>query len=108
MSFLEDVGIGILSGVLGKKKTNALLINRLVGRGRTRPHPWSTRGDQITWPGLKDQSYFGRLLPNIRWPDALAPAAAAHEDVVDLFMAGPDVSAFARNRPVCFLPLRSI
>jgi len=90
MSFLEDVGIAILSGVLGKKKTNAFLINRLVGRSRSRPHPWSTHGDQITWPGLKDRSYFGRLLPNTSWPDALAPAIVAPEDVVDLFMAGPD------------------
>jgi prostaglandin-endoperoxide synthase 2 len=60
-----------------------------VGRSRTRPHPWSTRGDQITWPGLKDRSYFGRLLPNTRWPGALSPAVVAPEDVVDLFMAGP-------------------
>lgn len=90
MSFLEDVGLKVLSGILGKKKTNAFLINRLVGRSRTRPHPWSTHGDYITWPGLKDRSYFGRLLPNIRWPGALAPAIVDPEDVVDLFMASPD------------------
>ncbi len=90
MSFLEDVGLRILSGVLGKTKTNAFLINRLVGRSRNRPHPWSTRGDHISWPGLKDHSYFGRLLPNTRWPGALAPAMVAPDDVVDLFMADPD------------------
>lgn len=89
MSFLEDVGIGLLSLVLGKKKTNAFLINRLVNRSRTRPHPWSTRSDDINWPGLKDRSYFGRLLPNTRWPGALTPELPLPEDVVDLFMAGP-------------------
>ncbi|MGP1284075.1 MAG: peroxidase family protein [Parasphingopyxis sp.] len=89
-SFLEDVGIGLLSAVLGKKKTNAFLINRLVKRGRNRPHAWSTRDDYITWPGLKDRSYFGRLLPGTRWPGVTPPALPPPEEVVELFLAGPN------------------
>ncbi|MBC2776970.1 peroxidase family protein [Parasphingopyxis marina] len=87
--FLEDVGTAILKGVLGKRKTNAFLINRLVGRCRNRPHPWSTRGDYVSWPGLKDRNYFGRLLPSTNWPGAHQPVLPPREDVTGLFIAGP-------------------
>ncbi len=90
MSVLEDAGIGILKAVLGRRRLNALLINRLVATSRTRPHPWSTRDDTVTWPGLKDRSYFGRLLPSTDWPGALQPESPPVEEVVKLFLAGPD------------------
>ena len=89
MSVLEDAGIGLLKAVLGKRRLNAMLINRLVATSRTRPHPWSTRDDYVTWPGLKDRSYFGRLLPSTDWPGASQPASPPVEDVVKLFLAGP-------------------
>lgn len=62
-SAIEDVLIGIGSAVLGKEKLNEILINRLVGRGRSRPHPWSTRCGHICWSGLTDRTYNARLLP---------------------------------------------
>ncbi|MEM8696265.1 MAG: peroxidase family protein [Pseudomonadota bacterium] len=89
MSVFEDVALGLAAALLGKKRMNALLINRLVDSARTRPHPWSTRDDYVTWPGLKDRSYFGRLLPNTRWPGAMKPETPPPEEVVDLFIAEP-------------------
>ena len=58
--------------------------NRLIGRGQTRPHPWSTRFDEyVCWTGLTDRSYFARLLPamlskpNLPAPATLWPLFAA-------------------------------
>lgn len=62
-SAIEDVLVGIGSAVLGKEKLNEILINRLVNRGRTRPHPWSTRCGHICWSSLTDRTYNARLLP---------------------------------------------
>jgi len=62
-SVFEDVLIGIGSAVLGKNKINEILINKLVNKGRTRPHPWSTRCGHICWSGLTDRTYNARLLP---------------------------------------------
>ena len=61
-SAIEDVLVGIGSAVLGKEKLNEILINRLVNKGRTRPHPWSTRCGHICWSSLTDRTYNARLL----------------------------------------------
>ena len=61
-SAIEDVLVGIGSAVLGKEKLNEVLINRLVNKGRTRPHPWSTRCGHICWSSLTDRTYNARLL----------------------------------------------
>jgi len=90
-SVFEDVLIGIGSAVLGKKKVNEILINRLVGNGRTRPHPWSTRCGHICWSGLTDRSYNARLLPPKPHvgPEGLGTARPPLDQVVLLFAADP-------------------
>lgn len=65
---LRDFLIGLLAALAGSKgwlneKLNALLINKLATQGRTRPHPWSTRDDYISWSGLTDRHFNARLLP---------------------------------------------
>lgn len=85
MSF-RDILLDVGKLVLGKEKMSQLAINRLIGRGRTRPHPWSTRyDDYVCWSGLTDRSYFARLLPVA--PPPSGPPAPAPADVVKLFLA---------------------
>lgn len=62
-SVIEDILLPIGTAILGKEKINEILINRLVGKGRTRPHPWSTRCEHICWSGLTDRTFNARLLP---------------------------------------------
>lgn len=42
---------------------NTLAINSVVGAARSRPHPWSTAHDYISWTSLSDQHYSARHLP---------------------------------------------
>lgn len=42
---------------------NRAVINRAVNVARSRPHPWSTKHDYISWSGLTDRTYNARLLP---------------------------------------------
>lgn len=91
MSVFEDVLIGIGSTILGKNKINAILVNRLVGKGRTRPHPWSTRCGHICWSGLTDRTYNARLLPPKPHvgPEGPGTARPPLDQVIQLFAAGP-------------------
>jgi heme peroxidase len=90
-SVFEDALIGVGSAVLGKRKINDILINRLVRKGRTRPHPWSTRCGHICWSGLTDRSYNARLLPPKPHdgPEGLGTARPPIGDVATLFAADP-------------------
>ncbi len=51
---------------------NRLVIDRAVRVARSRPHPWSTKHDYISWSGLTDRSYNARLLPAKPYPDVEA------------------------------------
>ncbi len=59
---------------------NRLVINRIVGTARFRPHPFSTVHDYSSWRGLSDRTYSARHLPG-RAPTDLPPVA----EVVELF-----------------------
>ena len=89
MSVIEDALIDIGSAVLGKEKVNAILINRLVGKGRSRPHPWSTRCSHICWSGLTDRNYNARLLPPKPYsgPEGRGTPRPPIEEVAPLFAA---------------------
>jgi prostaglandin-endoperoxide synthase 2 len=90
-SVFEDVLIEIGSSVLGKAKINEILIDRLVGKGRTRPHPWSTRCGHICWSGLTDRTYNARLLPPKPHvgPEGMGTARPPIDQVALLFAADP-------------------
>lgn len=45
------------------KWVNRFLINRIVKRARSRPHPLSTAHDFVSWKGLTDRRWSGRHLP---------------------------------------------
>src|SRR3954463_14303364 len=91
MSWLEDAGVKVGSLVLGKDKINEILINKLVSRGRNRPHPWSTRCDHICWSGMTDRTYNGRLLPpfHCAGPEGQGAARPPLAAVTAPFAAGP-------------------
>ena len=91
MGFFEDALIGLGGVILGKNKVNEILINRLVGKGRTRPHPWSTRCGHICWSGLTDRTYNARLLPPKPHvgPEGLGTARPPLDQIVPLFAADP-------------------
>jgi len=73
----SDILAGIGGFLLGKAKMSEIATNRLIGRGRTRPHPWSTRfDDYVCWSGLTDRSYFARLLPAVSAKPTLPSPAA--------------------------------
>jgi prostaglandin-endoperoxide synthase 2 len=87
MSF-ADLLADIAIFIVGKEKANRLAINRLIGRARTRPHPWSTRDDgYVSWAGLTDKSWFSRLLPAVPLPiaEGVGTARPPIDEVAKLF-----------------------
>jgi prostaglandin-endoperoxide synthase 2 len=62
-STIEDILISVGQTVLGKDKLNEIVINRLVKKARSRPHPWSTKCGHTCWDALTDKTYNARLLP---------------------------------------------
>lgn len=90
-SAIEDALVGIGSVLLGKEKLNEILINRLVNKGRTRPHPWSTRCGHICWSALTDRTYNARLLPPKPYSGAGGPGTPRPPlaEAAALFAADP-------------------
>ncbi len=70
---------------------NRFVIDRAVKISRSRPHPWSTKHDYISWSGLTDRTYNARLLPAKPYPDieAVGTRRPPLADVAALF-ARPD------------------
>ncbi|WP_439533668.1 peroxidase family protein, partial [Polymorphobacter sp.] len=70
---------------------NRLVIDRAVNVCRTRPHPWSTRHDYISWSGLTDRTYNARLLPAKSGPavEARGTSRPPLADVAALFQRQP-------------------
>lgn len=91
MSFIDDVLLQLGSSLLGKSKLNEIIINRIIGRSRTRPHPWSTRYPYICWSGLTDRSYNSRLLPPNPYPagEALGSRRPPLPETAALFTTPP-------------------
>lgn len=69
------------------RKVNRYAINKLVNSARTRPHPWSTAHDYISWTSLTDQQWSARHLPAVPRNDALPPT----DSLVGLFARPPGV-----------------
>ncbi len=78
---------------------NRIAINRLVSTTRSRPHPWSTLGDGISWRGLTDRTYSARHLPAEDIPD-LPPV----EDVAGLFAVPAGQSQRLCPKSTCLFP----
>jgi prostaglandin-endoperoxide synthase 2 len=87
----EDIALGFVTALFGQDEINEKLIDRLVTRGRTRPHPWSTRYDYICWSGLSDRTFNARLLRERAYPaaDALGTRRPPVADVAKLFEMNP-------------------
>lgn len=85
---------------------NRFVIDRAVKVARSRPHPWSTKHDYISWSGLTDRSYNARLLPAKPYPDKEAfgtrrPPLAA---VAALFARPSGVSQRLCNKSTGLFP----
>ena len=88
-SEIEDIGLSLLSEIVGSKgwlneEANELLIGKMASGGRNRPHPWSTRFDYICWSGLTDKTYSARFLPASPYPptDAIGTKRPPLADVL--------------------------
>ena len=90
-SSLEDIALAAGSTFLGRGKINRILVNKLIKRGRNRPHPWTTKHGYISWSGLTDRTFNARLLPAKPYPadEALGTRRPPIDDVVRLFLADP-------------------
>ena len=88
---IEDFLIEAATEVIGEDDINDIVIDRLVTRGRTRPHPWSTRYDYICWSGLTDRSFNARLIPAKPYPtdEAMGTRRPPLDDVAALFVSTP-------------------
>ena len=67
-------------------KVNPIAINGLVNKCRTRPHPWSTAHDYVSWTSLTDQTWSARHLPPV--PASLTTPTA--EELTGLFARSGD------------------
>ena len=92
-SEIEDIGLSLLSEIVGSKgwlneEANELLIGKMASGGRNRPHPWSTRFHYICWSGLTDKTYSARFLPASPYPptDAIGTKRPPLADVIELFV----------------------
>lgn len=67
---------------------NRRVIDMIVSRVRTRPHPYGTVHDYVSWRGLTDLTWSSRHLPPYPWDEAKLPAV---DEVAKLFVrpAGP-------------------
>lgn len=101
---LLDIALSAATALAGSEgwlneKINALLINRLVKAGRTRPHPWSTRNDYVSWSGLTDRTYSARLLPAADLPPP--PDVGA---IAQLFSPDPQTGQRPCPKSTCLFP----
>ena len=67
-------------------KVNPIAINGLVNTCRTRPHPWSTAHDYVSWTSLTDTTWSARHLPPV--PASLTTPTA--EELTGLFARSGD------------------
>lgn len=103
-SFLENFALEALQTVIGHSDANEFLIDRLAGAGRTRPHPWTTKNDYISWSGLTDRTFNARLLPAKPYPAAekLGTRRPPLADVVKLFPAAQGAQLRDRKSTALF------
>jgi prostaglandin-endoperoxide synthase 2 len=85
VSFLDSL-VGHVGGLANQwpwlaGKVNPIAVNRLVNTCRTRPHPWSTAHDYVSWTSLTDQTWSARHLPAI----PVAPTEPSAEQLTGLF-----------------------
>jgi len=68
MSSLFDQILSVAGGVIDKcgwldRAASKIVIDKLVESAPTRPHPWSTASDYVSWKSLTDKTYQARQLP---------------------------------------------
>ena len=90
MGILDPL-VGPIGGLANRwpwlaSKVNPIAINRLVSACRTRPHPWSTAHDYVSWTSLTDQTWSARHLPAV--PASLTAPTA--EELTGLFARSGD------------------
>lgn len=73
---------------------NRFVIDRAVNVCRSRPHPWTTKHDYISWSGLTDRTFNARLLPAKAYPanESRGSRRPPLADVAALFALRPGQS----------------
>lgn len=102
-NLIEDALVSVGRMLLGQKRLNRIVINRLVQRARNRPHPWSTRSPYISWSGLTDRTFNARLLPSSDWAAGTAPLEPDVAAVANLFIAAPGTQRLC-PKSTCLFP----
>ncbi len=78
-------------------RINKLFINSLINVCRTRPHPWSTISDYVSWASLTEQRWSARLLPAKKIPDP-----PPYEKVIAIFDRRAGEQRFCQKSSVLF------
>ncbi|RED49173.1 peroxidase family protein [Aestuariispira insulae] len=81
------------------KLVNRLIIDGLVSIVRTRPHPWSTVHDYVSWRGLTDRNWSARHMPPTDAPHSGKPAP---KDLAALFSRGTRPQAHCPKSTLLF------
>ncbi|MBM3619553.1 MAG: heme peroxidase [Alphaproteobacteria bacterium] len=79
-------------------KLNRFAINSAVEVCRTRPHPWSTAHDYVSWTSLTDMRWSARHLPAVRLDGLPAP-----ETLREMFRA-PGTGQRPCEKSTCLFP----
>lgn len=90
MSILDSL-VGRIGGLANRwpwlaSKVNPIAVNKLVSTCRTRPHPWSTAHDYVSWTSLTDQTWSARHLPAV----PASPTTPTAEELALLFARSGD------------------
>ena len=100
--FLNDIvslaSNAVNSSVWVDSPLSKLVIDKLVGTTRNRPHPWSTASDYTSWKSLTDKTYQARQLPV-----AAAKPQPPSKDVTRLF-ARPTGEQALSAKSTCLFP----
>jgi hypothetical protein len=79
-------------------KASAAVINSACTATRSRPHPWSTFADYVSWDGLTDRTYLARHLPPADAPVRPDPVA------IRALFARPAGAQRLSNKSTCLFP----
>lgn len=97
-NLLKPVGSAIDGWAWLSGEASDLVVNQACSTTRTRPHPWSTVSDYVSWRGLTDRTYLARHLPPKDAP--VQPPAA---EIQKLF-ARPDHRQRLSEKSTCLFP----
>ena len=103
MSSFFDQMLSVVGGAIDKcgwldRAASNFVIDKLIASAPTRPHPWSTASDYVSWKSLTDKTYQGRQLPATDLPSL--PSI----DAVAKLFARPAGQQRLSDKSTCLFP----